>query len=162
MVGRVDDGGELTGDDVVYVYPDLETLLVGSFVNGTMVSARSSGLAGLAFDAVSGIPLLLESLDRGDARFSYEEPTPVSVRDPLLRDPMEAKTVRVSASSLPGAGLGLFAGKFLPRGSVVSFYGGVKRGSYALSPDKTPRSVYAIDNDWAAADQVIDLPSYYR
>ena len=37
LYGIVDDIGEFTGDEIAYIYPDLNTALFGKFVNGTMV-----------------------------------------------------------------------------------------------------------------------------
>lgn len=165
VVGKVDDRGELTGDDVVYVYPDYNTLLVGTFQNGTMVAAKSSVLVGLDVDPASKIPLLVcdrQKLGQSRGVHSYQEPTKSAVRDPLVRDPMEEDTVYVSTSTQPGAGLGLFVKKFCPKNSVVSFYAGIKRGSTELPADRSLKSVYTIDNDWAVSNQVIDIPSYYR
>jgi hypothetical protein len=43
----------VTGDDVVYAYPDYTTLLAGKFLKGVMVEARRTTLAGVKFDKVS-------------------------------------------------------------------------------------------------------------
>jgi histone-lysine N-methyltransferase SETD7 len=45
VVGRVDpDDGQISGHDVVYVYPDNYTLLVGNFSKGVLVTARAAVL----------------------------------------------------------------------------------------------------------------------
>ena len=38
----VDKAGQFTGEDIMYIYPDLVTCLVGKFMNGVMIEARES------------------------------------------------------------------------------------------------------------------------
>lgn len=38
--GQLDANGDLTGDDIAYIYPDLELALVGRFEKGVMVSGH--------------------------------------------------------------------------------------------------------------------------
>ena len=42
VVGEVDCEGRLTGDNIVYIYPDYETVLMGTFTDGVMVEAREA------------------------------------------------------------------------------------------------------------------------
>ena len=44
LVGHLDSGGQMTGSDVTFLYPDLSTALVGQFRNGELVSAFHSKL----------------------------------------------------------------------------------------------------------------------
>lgn len=46
IYGRVDGMGQLTGDDIAYVYPDVKTALVGKFKNGIMVEAKEAKVVG--------------------------------------------------------------------------------------------------------------------
>ena len=39
LVGHLDTGGHMSGSHVAFLYPDLETALVGQFTNGELVSA---------------------------------------------------------------------------------------------------------------------------
>ena len=41
LYGDLEDGGRFTGDDLIYIYPDLETGLRGRFVDGEAVAVRS-------------------------------------------------------------------------------------------------------------------------
>ena len=50
VVGRVDEDGELTGPDLAYIYPDLTTVLVGTFKKGELVSGQVSSLASVRLD----------------------------------------------------------------------------------------------------------------
>ena len=38
LYGLVDNNGEFTGDEIAYIYPDLKAVLLGRFINGTMVN----------------------------------------------------------------------------------------------------------------------------
>lgn len=40
MFGEVNEDGELTGESVAYIYPDGQTALYGSFVDGELIEAR--------------------------------------------------------------------------------------------------------------------------
>lgn len=44
MFGEVNDDGEMTGKSVAYVYPDGQTALYGSFVEGELIEARFATL----------------------------------------------------------------------------------------------------------------------
>ncbi len=42
ITGVVDGKGELTGDDIAYIYQDLTTAFVGRFEDGIMVKERNA------------------------------------------------------------------------------------------------------------------------
>ena len=44
VTGTVNECGKLTGDDIVYIYPDWRTCLVGTFIDGTFVSGYQTAL----------------------------------------------------------------------------------------------------------------------
>ncbi len=58
-MGRVDPEGDLTGDYIVYAYPDYKTLLVGKFIKSVMIATRQSFTTGIAFDDISNIPTVI-------------------------------------------------------------------------------------------------------
>ncbi len=58
-MGSVDPEGDLTGDDIVYAYPDYKTLLVGKFRKGVMIATSQSFTTGIAFDDISNIPTVI-------------------------------------------------------------------------------------------------------
>ena len=45
---------------------------------------------------------------------------------------------------------------------LVGLYNGIKIHSLESQNPKDRRSPYKIDNDWAVADQVIDIPADFR
>ena len=63
-MGKVDAEGDLTGDDVIYVYPDFKTLLVGEFRKSVMIAARLAFTRDVKFDDVTGIPVIVGSSNK--------------------------------------------------------------------------------------------------
>jgi hypothetical protein len=88
VIGKVDDMGELTGNDVIYAYPDYKTLLVGKFTKGIMISAKQSFANGIVFDDVSGIPMLVPSQVSNNfgKTFSFDEADAITIsKQPTLQ-----------------------------------------------------------------------------
>lgn len=84
--------------------------------------------------------------------------------DPLVQDPYEKQMMYVAPSKLAGAGFGIFSKRPSKKGMLVGFYNGIKvhnMESNTMSKEGR-RSQYRIDNDWALADEVIDIPDIYR
>ena len=92
LVGHVDQRGELTGEDLVYAYPDFTTLLVGKFSSGIMMGAKQTTLTGIKFDKITKVPYILydkKLLQASKQVFAFQEPTKTSVGlDPLVQGPM--------------------------------------------------------------------------
>lgn len=130
MVGKVDESGHLTGSEIVYSYPDFQTLLVGQFADGVMIAAKQSKFKGVKFDKMSKIPYLLfdkKLLKMSDKIFTYEPSNKTSVgNNPLLPDPFESRLIYSAKSSIPGAGDGVFTRTAGKRGMMVSFYNGIR------------------------------------
>ncbi len=69
-----DSEGELTGDDIIYAYPDYNTLLVGKFKSGVMISARLAAARSITFDDVTGIPILQATqIVDGEESFAFDQ-----------------------------------------------------------------------------------------
>ncbi len=82
-----DSEGQLTGDDVIYAYPDFRTLLVGKFKSSVMISARLSLAKSIEFDDVTGIPILETTpiFESGES-FSYDQSNEENISlTPLLQ-----------------------------------------------------------------------------
>ena len=97
VMGMANGEGELTGDDVIYAYPDYKTLLVGKFSKGVMMSAKQSFATGIVFDDVSGIPMLLPSqvLNSGNT-FSYDEADAITISNHPTLQGMNNKICNVN------------------------------------------------------------------
>ena len=47
VCGQVDSSGNLTGSDLVYLYPDLTTCLSGTFTDGQFISGHQASIVSL-------------------------------------------------------------------------------------------------------------------
>ena len=100
--GVPDQRGEMTGDQIMYIYPDLTTVLWGSFNRGLMVRAVHTRLADV--DLRGLVPrAMVSQRDLGGPQFSF---SPSSARvmevSPLLQDPYETLWVTVRQSTVAG------------------------------------------------------------
>ena len=129
MHGSFNKNGEASGDQIAFVYPDMETAFFGSFENFVMKKAKEAEVKSLhCLDDLVAIKEYKVKLD-GPA-FFYDPPTNESfgggLRDGLegVVDPYERKLVRVSTSSVPNSGLGVFAIKDILIKRTTNLYSG--------------------------------------
>ena len=92
----------MTGEQIMYIYPDLTTVLWGSFNRGLMVRAVHTRLADV--DLRGLVPrAMVSQRDLGGPQFSF---SPSSARvmevSPLLQDPYETLWVTVRQSTVAG------------------------------------------------------------
>ena len=117
-VGKVDDSGELTGDDIAYIYPDFQMAIRGKFIEGEMIEGYQCEVVGCYEDCGIMVPVFSEC--SGPA-YEFENPSIRNIAlNPLLRDPWEDTRVYVSGSGLPQGGEGLFAKKDFGEKEVVA------------------------------------------
>ena len=97
-----DESGELTGDHIAYLYPDLELALLGSFRSGVLVEGREVAVTGHRYHPDDGVMRLTFSRPReGGPVFRYDPPGPHSFGDqPLERDPLDRKYVSILSISI--------------------------------------------------------------
>jgi len=156
-VGKVDDEGKLTGDDIAYIYPDFKMAIKGKFVDGTLVEGHQCDVVGCYMDHGIMVPVFGEP--NGPA-FEYEQPSIRCIAlHPLLRDPWEDKKVYVSDSNLPQGGEGLFAKRNIEKREVVALYNGIKFKSATYAAEHMPRSDYRIRLN---GDLDMDIPKGYH
>ena len=128
LYGKIDGLGGLTGSDVLFVYPDFETGLFGTFDNDELVVGRAVDIVGEK--CVEGVKQV-EVVEKEDGDTVWERTSEGMDRKHMGRfatvmDPFEKKSVYVSMSSIPGAGEGLFARSRMTPGDLVSYFGGWK------------------------------------
>ena len=76
----MDSKGFINGDKVVYLYPDFETVLVGQFLNETMISAQQARLK--AFKCQNGIMRIKVSKPKKNVPiFRYSPSSPFRIYD---------------------------------------------------------------------------------
>ena len=126
--GTIDvDDGTITGDNISYIYPDMETALLGRFENAVMIKAQESTVLdvkcaknGLFYVSKYKAPELLSP------RFFFERPSNVSFgggpKD--VYDPFEKRWLEVRQATEPNMGDGVFVKKDLKKGMLISSFAG--------------------------------------
>ena len=147
----MDSQGELTGDDVAYIYPDHRTALLGSFSAGLMVEGVEHVMVDLKEDEHGvKIPVLEKVLGsdhvhkrqigeynficKGSEKTLKIFKTSLLISDPTAPDPYESKMVGVRCSSIPGANEGLFARCDIETGTTIAFYNGSRADPQQFDP----------------------------
>lgn len=183
VVGMLNRDKRLTGDGIVYLYPDYSTAILGRFNDGILEAGHAAKLSSIVWEGSRdtggrGIPVPIVAVDlTGEDRsegtnlgpgatqvYFYDPANKVSPgKNVLLRDPMEKQFLDVASSSVEGAGRGVFLLKDVPAGQVVGFYNGVRLvGMESRLKAEDRKSPYRIDNDWARPEEVLNIPPGYR
>ena len=120
----MDTKGEMTGDNIAFVYPDLSTCLHGQYEDGVAVSVRPGVLTSVTMDHAIPRPHMLTT---SPVSVSHSVSTMTSVGpSPLIPDPYESRTCEVRSSRVEGGGDGLFTVRDIRKGEIVAFYNGVR------------------------------------
>ena len=124
--GIVNDKGELTGDDIAYIYPDGVTAFKGRFENRYMISARNVDIKKYTCDE-NGMLIASEFTEPlTEHIFKYDPCTNVSFGGGGLpnsvRDPYEEKMVKLGPSSIPNSGEGVVAIQDIPAWQFATIY----------------------------------------
>ena len=165
LIGQVDTNGDMTGDDIAFIYPDFRTAIRGKFVDGEMISGRECRVISSVISDDGGFIIPIFSDFVNDVIYNYDPATHLSIsRDPLLRDPWEATMVEVRRSDLDQAGEGLFAKVDLPAKTIICLFAGVRLKSSTVAGRERARSDYRIqltvDVDLDIPDTCLQLSSY--
>lgn len=155
LIGKVDEEGELTGDGILYVYPDGKTALIGEFQGGILVKARAA--------------VLETDIDIVPPKFKLRTDHPTEIKlscadrqtiakQPLIPDHYERDRVYVAPSLITDAGEGLFARIDLSEGEIASFYNGIR-----ISHQEVDSRKWALNGNTISLDEniVIDVPEEY-
>ena len=116
-----------TGEAVTWLYPDLRTALRGHFVAGTMLAAAEARVTRVSWPRAGPPELELQEIaaEQGTVyRFDPSTARHLSA-SPRLRDPYERQLLGVAASSVAGAGAGVFARADLSNNTIVGYFNGV-------------------------------------
>ncbi|KAL0974232.1 hypothetical protein UPYG_G00217470 [Umbra pygmaea] len=167
VFGQVNEEGEMTGKAMAYVYPDGQTALYGSFVEGELIEARLATLVSTEtsrphFEVCPDSPV-----------YSYDKSTSTCIAThTLLPDPYESKMVFdvlpsavpleglffrvfVAESLIPGGGEGLFAKMDVEADVVMAFYNGVR-----ITHSEVDGRDWSLNGNTISLDEdtVIDVP----
>jgi histone-lysine N-methyltransferase SETD7 len=164
---RLEGDGFLIGVDdnnnnqetTVYLYPDLTCAISGVFEGGKLKSGKFGKVVGLDFDEV-GIPVPKVVTLREDVSFTYDPSMSVCIsRSPLVRDPYEHQNVYVANSKIEFAGEGLYAKRFLPAGTLVALFNGIRQRETGMMKKMHEFSDYRIGI--GSGDVCLDIPDAY-
>ena len=153
LYGTLDSRGKCSGKRNAFLYPDLNTVLLGNFEEDKVIEAHESFVMG---HTVNGGILNLRFYQTVGPSFRFWPSTLQKIRCPCLQeDPYERKIVYSGPSAMgAAAGDGLFVRKNIPAGTVVSFYNGIRvlpgemppfrSRSYQILLDWRPTTVYQV------------------
>ena len=143
----------------VYLYPDLTCAISGDFEGGKLKSGKFGKVVGLDFDEV-GIPIPKVQTLREDVSFTYDPSMSVCIsRSPLVRDPYEHQNVYVANSKIEFAGEGLYAKRFLPAGTLVALFNGIRQRETGFTKKMHEFSDYRIGI--GSGEVCLDIPDAY-
>ena len=151
VCGCVNGRGELTGDNISYVYPDMKHALTGLFRDGRLVQASPSLVR--YYNTDTGC---YECRITSKVRIEYDPSTKLRLsKHPTLPDNYEQHYVYVSISLIPGAGEGLFAKRRLTSHQLISFYNGIRLSHKIVNKRSWIENANTISLDQKT---VIDVP----
>lgn len=121
---------------MTYFYPDLGAAIHGQMDdNGQLKNGQFAQLVDVRYPQKAwGLPMPRVRIhDIGHQKFNFDASTSIKISStPLLRDPYEQQTCYISPSGIhPQAGEGLFAKRYLPKGSLVAIFNGVRKRQVA-------------------------------
>ena len=125
MHGQFDNNGEATGDNLAFIYPDMDTAFEGRFENFVMKKAHEAQVYSIHCH-VDGFIAVSKFSAKSEPIFYYDPPTNTSfgAGPEGIVDPYESKWVEVAVSTAPNSGEGVFAKKDIPKLQCTSMYSG--------------------------------------
>ena len=125
--------GAVTGDSISYIYPDMETVLLGRFEDRIMKDAQETTVLGVKCDK-NGLLYVSQygSIDLSSPHFYYDPPSNISygAGPPNVLDPYERKWLQLSKAGNPKQGEGVFMKRNAKKGVFISSYHGFVYGLY--------------------------------
>ena len=156
--GVLDMWGMFTGDNIIYIYPDMITCLVGKFREGVMIEARESRVERVIKGEM--LEVRCTTPDPTGPIYSYQPSDNLRLKvDFQQQDPYERDRVECRVSGLENAGEGVFAVTDIAEDTVACFYHGLYLLPGQASSDEN--SDYQIYLDWCAAPHspALDIPA---
>ena len=118
----------ISGDNISYIYPDMETSFVGIFENKTMKSAEYFTISEVKCNAY-GLPFVSKfnkGKEPSPSTYYYHPPTNTSFgAGPIgIIDPFERSLLDLKKSSITNSGEGIYVKKDVKEGMLVALYSG--------------------------------------
>ena len=112
----------IIGDDISFVYPDMETVLVGRFENGRMISSKASKI--IAERCNEGIKEIRVAKPKdNEPSLKYSRPDHLRIGDhPRVMDPYTKKNFYIGDGKKED---GVFARRDIKKGELVLYYSGL-------------------------------------
>jgi len=143
----------------LFLYPDLSSAIKGQFKDQRLKSGRFGKVDNI-FDDISGLPLPQVQILEPKVSYKYDPSMSVLISNsPLRRDPYEHQTVYVKTSTVPFAGEGLFAKRFLPAGTLVALFNGIRQRESGFVKKPIEFSDYRIG--LGTGEICLDIPEPY-
>ena len=123
--GIVDENGQVTGDDLAFIYPDGITALRGKFENTYMKKAKHVEVKEYACNDRGLLIATKFTEPLSSNEFFYDPCTNESWgagNNKYIQDPYELKNVKLATSSVANSGEGIFTRRDLPKFKPASFY----------------------------------------
>ena len=174
--GEMNNTLQFQGSKNGFIYPDLETLLIGMFENDAMINASETKLENISVSEF-GILVPIYLAPCLDAfQFYLEKPKgsfcdAVICDNPTILDPYESKFVEVRPSMIENAGEGLFAKREILKGNIVAYFNGTrissdlytKSSDYSISASHPSVIQQNVTNDTGPEIVIMfDIPGEYR
>ena len=157
---RVETAGELTGGDIVYIYPDYATALVGQFRDGVLETVQEAAISDISEDK-SGIKIPIFSKASGYVHVrQVRNMDPGLFLHPTARVPYELKMVELCTSDILGADEGLFAKVPMEMNTTVAFYNGDPVRDEDFDPDTWDTNSYKIFDPVNVPRGTIDIQTW--
>ena len=126
--GKISSKDEtITGNNISYIYPDMNTVLLGRFENSVMKDAQQATVIELDCDDNGLLYVSKYSKpDQYSPHFYYEPASNVSygAGPPGVLDPYEEKWLALREATDPNMGQGIYALKDFKEGELVASYHG--------------------------------------
>ena len=117
----------ISGNNLAYVYPDMETTFLGTFENSEMIDAQESAVLNVDCDENGLLYISKYAAPNVDSpHFYYGPPSNVSfgAGPPGIRDPYEQKWLVHRESKIAGGGEGVFSKRDLKLGELAAIFSG--------------------------------------
>ena len=136
---------EMTGSDLTYLYPDMETGLRGSWQGGDMLSSRQV-LVNSVWVEDDTIRIKCSAGFGPEFTFAPSGADTFGCSDPMQKDPYECKYIKVEESEMEGGGEGVYAKVDIPKNTIAAIFNGYKvpisSGSYLAEGIEEEEKIY--------------------